>query len=95
MMTVQHIKDLIKPVCDMYPIQKAYLFGSYSRGSATENSDVDIRIEGDIHNLLTLGGIYEDLKEALGKELDLLSVLPESKQFRDNLKRDEVVIYER
>lgn len=28
-------------------------------------------------------------------ELDILSGLPESKKFRDNLKRDEVLIYER
>ena len=95
MLTIEKIKNLIKPVCDEYPINKVYLFGSYSRGDAKESSDVDLRIEGDIHNLFTLGGIYEDMKEALGKELDLLSVLPDSEKFRENLKRDEVLIYER
>ena len=95
MLTIEGIKNRIKPVCDGYPISKAYLFGSYSRGDAKESSDVDLRIEGDIHNLFILGGIYEDMKEALGKNIDLLSVLPDSEEFRENLKRDEVLIYER
>ena len=95
MLTIEGIKNRIKPVCDEYPIHKVYLFGSYSRGEAKESSDVDLRIEGDIHNLFTLGGIYEDMKEALGKNIDLLSVLPDSEKFRDNLRRDEVLIYER
>ena len=66
MLTIERIRNLIKPVCDEYPINKVYLFGSYSRGDAKESSDVDLRIEGDIHNLFTLGGIYEDMQEALG-----------------------------
>jgi len=95
MLTIHRIKELIQPICQKHPIDKVYLFGSYSRGEAKESSDVDLRIEGDIKGLFELGGIYEDLKDALGKDLDLLSTLPESESFRNNLKRDEVLIYER
>ena len=74
---------------------RIYLFGSYARGEEKETSDVDIRIESDIKNLLVMGGFYADIKDTLGKDLDILSRLPDSEKFKANLKRDEVLIYER
>ena len=94
MLSIPLIKERVAPVCKKYPIRKAYLFGSYARGEATEKSDVDIRIEGDIKSFFTLGGIYSDLEDALGIEIDLLSRLPDSERFRKNLSRDEVLLYE-
>lgn len=95
MLTIKKISELIKPICDKYPIHRAYLFGSYARGEEKNSSDVDIRIESDIKNLLVMGGFYADIKEALGSELDILSRLPDSEKFKANLRRDEVLIYER
>ena len=95
MLSISTIRDRIIPVCKKYPIQKAYLFGSYARGNATEKSDVDLRIEGDIKSFFMLGGIYSDLADALGTELDLLSKLPDSEAFKENIKKDEVLLYER
>ena len=95
MLSIPRIRECIAPICKKYPIQKAYLFGSYARGNATEKSDVDLRIEGDIKSFFMLGGIYSELSDALGTELDLLSRLPDSEAFRENLKKDEVLLYER
>ena len=95
MLSIPTIKERITPICEKYSIKKAYLFGSYARGEATEKSDVDIRIEGDIKSFFMLCGIYSDFEDALGTELDLLSILPDSETFRANLKKDEVLVYER
>lgn len=95
MLSIPTIKERITPICEKYPIKKAYLFGSYARGEATEKSDVDIRIEGDIKSFFMLGGIYSDFEDALGTELDLLNILPESESFRANLKKDEILLYEK
>ena len=95
MLSIPRIRECIAPICKKYPIQKAYLFGSYARGNATEKSDVDLRIEGDITSFFMLGGIYSELSDALGTELDLLSRLPDSEAFKENLKKDEVLLYER
>ena len=95
MLSIPRIRECIAPICKKYPIRKAYLFGSYARGNATEKSDVDLRIEGDIKSFFMLGGIYSELSDALGTELDLLSRLPESETFKENLKKDEVLLYER
>lgn len=94
MLSIPLIKERVTSVCKKYPIRKAYLFGSYARGEATEKSDVDIRIEGNFKSFFTLGGIYSDLEDALGTEIDLLSRLPDSERFRQNLSRDEVLLYE-
>ena len=95
MLSIPRIRECIAPVCKKYPTRRAYLFGSYARGNATEKSDVDLRIEGDIKSFFMLGGIYSELSDALGTELDLLSRLPDSEAFKENLKKDEVLLYER
>lgn len=95
MLSIAAIRKRVAPIYEKYPIRKAYLFGSYARGNATESSDVDLCIEGDIKSFFMLSGIYSDLKDALGTELDLLNKLPDSDLFKENLKRDEVLLYER
>ena len=97
MLTIKKIKEIITPICKKYGVKRAYLFGSYARNEATEKSDVDIRLEsGKIRGLFQLSGFRLDLVEALGTEVDLLSVLPDPqfKRFRENLKRDEILLYE-
>ena len=80
------------------PVLKAWLFGSYSRGDQTENSDVDILFEPDMSehfSLFTLGGMYMDLKDLLGREVDLVpegSLLPFAQETADH---DKILIYER
>ena len=43
--TIRNIQDKIAPVCRQYGIDKVFLFGSYVRGEATEQSDIDLRVD--------------------------------------------------
>ncbi len=80
------------------PVLKAWLFGSYSRGEERPESDVDILIVPDKtqhFSLFTLGGMYEDLKALLGREVDIITdggLLPFA---RESAERDKKLIYER
>ena len=80
------------------PVLKAWLFGSYSRGEQRPDSDVDILFEPDMSqkfSLLTLGGMYMDLKEMLNREVDLIpddSLLPFAAK---SAEHDKILIYER
>ena len=80
------------------PVLKAWLFGSFARGEQTKNSDVDILILPDKSqhfSLFTLSGMYEDLKELLGREVDLITdggLMPFARESAD---RDKILIYER
>lgn len=80
------------------PVLKAWLFGSYSRGEERPDSDVDILIVPDKtqhFSLFTLGGMHEDLKALLGREVDIITdggLLPFA---RESAERDKKLIYER
>ena len=79
-------------------ISKAYLFGSYARGEETDESDIDIRVEADKGlGLIDIGNMRLDMVEATGKDVDLLVVHPENMDpvFYQNIRKDEICIYER
>ena len=69
--TVADIKDKLMPVFKKYNIKKAILFGSYSKGVARANSDVDIMVESDLRGL-AFYGLLEDVVNVIGKSVDLL-----------------------
>jgi predicted nucleotidyltransferase len=64
------------------PVLRAFLFGSFSRGEAEENSDVDILVELDYSKHIGLGfvGMKLDLENRLHKKIDLVSINSISKQ---------------
>ena len=92
---------MIKVIADYFgtqPVLKAWLFGSYARGEQTPESDGDILFEPDKSqhfSLFTLGGMYEDLKELLGCEVDLITVGGLMPFAKESAERDKILIYER
>lgn len=80
------------------PIIKAWLFGSFSRGEETQDSDVDIMVKYDYSadiSLFTVGGIYMDLRKLLGREVDLVeenTLEPYAAKYANN---EKILIYER
>ena len=49
-LSINDIKTKITSICKNYGVAQAYLFGSYTRGEATENSGVDIRNDVFVKN---------------------------------------------
>ena len=43
--SIEQIQKLITPIAKKYGLKSVFLFGSYARGTATENSDVDLIID--------------------------------------------------
>lgn len=79
------------------PVLKAFLFGSYSRDEAEENSVVDILVEIDYSKHIGLGFINMklDLEEKLHKKIDLVSSNAISKHILPFINNDKKLIYER
>ena len=72
-LTISKIKKIIMPILNKYGITDINLFGSYARGEANSNSDVDIYCDrGNIKNLVEQGKMEDKLEEALGKEVDIV-----------------------
>ena len=74
-LTLKQIKTIIMPILAKHHIYEVYLFGSYARGEANNNSDVDIFCEkGDIKSLLNHVALKNELKDALNKEVDVIFI---------------------
>lgn len=43
--SIDEIKKIISPIASRYGVERVFLFGSYARGEATEESDLDFRID--------------------------------------------------
>ena len=84
------IKKILKSVLGSHGITKIYLFGSYARGDATSNSDVDILCDkGNVKTLIEQGELEDELENKLGKKVDLVfttSYMPD--YFRQQIEKD-------
>ena len=100
MLTVEEIREKILPVCQKYAISEAYLFGSYARGDATEESDVDLRIvAGKPFGMLALNRLNDEFEAVLQKNVDVITHLPKKQairfydSFAHNVSQEEVRVY--
>lgn len=94
----QSIINKLREFFSMQPIEKAWVFGSYSRGEETRNSDIDILVRFDSNANITLfkyAGIVSALRKLLHKDVDLV----EEGQLKDfaqpSAEQDKILIYER
>ena len=80
------------------PVEKAWLFGSYSRGEENSESDIDLLVRFDADARISLfkyAAIILSLESAMGKKVDLVqegSLLPFAAKTADE---DKILIYER
>ena len=73
--TIEKIKDIVKPIANKYNVQSIYLFGSYARGDANENSDLDFLVfGGDKFKLTNIFALAEDLRAAFQKQVDVFEI---------------------
>lgn len=92
--SIDEIKKIVTPIAKKYGVEKVYLFGSYARGEATTQSDLDFRIDrGSLRGLFALGGLYCDLEERFQKKLDILTTASLDDAFLSRIKNEEVLVY--
>jgi len=75
--TTEEIQERIKPIAEQYGLRAVYLFGSYARGDATAESDVDLIVDTSgtgLTSLFKLGGLYCAFEDALQKKIDMITV---------------------
>lgn len=89
--TIEEIKNRVFPVIRKYDIPAMYLFGSYARGEATEESNLDFLVDTTgtrLTSLLSLGELYCDL-------VTMRSVMQKAQteidcSFRDTVMKERV-----
>lgn len=94
MLTVKEIKRVVTKVGKKYGIKSAYLFGSYAKNSANENSDVDLIIDrGAVRTYKDYIHLCDELENDLGVDVDLLSVDGIKPRFFERIKNDRILLY--
>ena len=102
--TISELQRIITPIAQKYHLRAVYLFGSYARGTATENSDIDLLIDTEgssVKSLFTLAAIYCEMEESLQKRIDLLTVdslrqkaqMPSESDFRLAVAAERKTLY--
>ena len=98
---IEEIAEKVRPIAEYYGTGRIYLFGSYARGEANEDSDVDLLVDAENVNGLKFFGLYEDLRQAFDKKIDLVTFgqieqnrdVPFHKQFIEAVEAEKKVIY--
>ena len=93
-LTIKQIRERIKPIMDKHKIKDVYLFGSYSRGEANSDSDIDLYCdEGDIKSLYDEVAFIEELENVLGKKVDLVTIGSKMHPyFKEQIEKDMLKI---
>lgn len=73
--TITDIKALVKPIAEKYNVDEIYLFGSYARNEANQNSDLDFLVFGGRNFKLTMiFSLAEELRAILNKNVDVFEI---------------------
>ncbi len=96
LVSVDEIKEVCNEVFSQYDVNYCYLFGSYARGEARENSDIDLFISTSLTGL-DLVELIDKLHTALNKNIELIksSEIEEFGQLVDDVLREGIRIYSR
>lgn len=93
--TMEQIAAAVKPLADKYRVKEIYLFGSYARGEAEENSDLDFLVfGGEMFRRTMIFALAEDLREVLKKNVDVFEITevnPDS-NFYQTIMKEKVLV---
>ncbi|MBQ0061774.1 MAG: nucleotidyltransferase domain-containing protein [Bacteroidales bacterium] len=94
----ENMYNKLRAYLSTQPIDKAWVFGSFSRGEETPESDIDILVQftpGAVVGLFKYARIVRELTELLHRDVDLVedgTLLPFAVK---NVENDKILIYER
>ena len=92
-MNIEEIKRKILPILKKYGVTRAGIFGSVVRGEARKDSDIDILVKIESRmSLLDFAGLLLELKEALGRKVDLGEYSAIKLIIKEQILKEEVAI---
>ncbi len=93
--TIDEIKKKTIPIAIQYGVKRMSLFGSYAKGTADDDSDVDIFIDkGRLKSLILYFSFVTDLEKELDCHVDVVTTGIEDRDFLAAIQNEGVLIYE-
>ena len=92
--TIPTIKRKVLPILKRHAVKHASIFGSFARGEAKANSDVDLLIEykSKDKSLFDLVDLKSELEETLGRRVDVVTYHSIYWRLREQILAEQVVI---
>ncbi len=93
--TIEQLKTMLIPIFRLYGVKRAVLFGSYGKGLASIDSDIDLLVDSKLRGLRFVG-LMEDVRSTVDKEVDLLDIshVEENSEIDEEIKKTGVLLYE-
>ena len=93
--TIEQLKTMLIPVFRLHGVKSAVLFGSYGKGVADADSDIDLLVDSRLRGLRFVG-LMEDVRSTVDKDVDLLDIshVEEDSIVQNEIKRTGVLLYE-
>ena len=93
--TIETIINLVKPIAEKYHVDQIYLFGSYARGEAGIDSDLDFLVYGgDNFKLTMIFALAEELREVLNKKVDVFEIheINQESEFYNTIMKERLLV---
>lgn len=91
--SIREIRERIYPILKRYSVVRAALFGSFARGEAQKDSDLDLLVQfKGRKSLLDLAGLEIELEKKLGRKADVLTYNSIHPLLKERILREEVAI---
>jgi hypothetical protein len=83
-------KDILR-LASKHGARNVRLFGSAARGEADDRSDIDFLVDMQPgRSLLDMGGLLMDLRELLGRDVDIVTERALKKRIRDRVLKEVI-----
>lgn len=95
LLDIRELKKVLVPVFRANGTKRAILFGSRAKGTAGENSDIDLLVDSGLRGLARFG-LIDDIAQATGMMVDLIDVadVKPGSRIDKEIKNTGVLIYE-
>ena len=94
-LTIENIINMVKPIAEKYHVDQIYLFGSYARGEAGIDSDLDFLVYGgDNFKLTMIFALAEELREVLDKKVDVFEIheINQESEFYNTIMKERLLV---
>jgi predicted nucleotidyltransferase len=86
-------RDEILQIAARRGARNVRVFGSVARGEANERSDIDFLVDMEPgRSLLDMGGLLMDLRELLGRNVDVVTERALKLRVRERVRRESVAL---
>ena len=93
--TIAQLRELVSPVAERLGLERVWLFGSYARGQARGDSDIDLLVNDDDPGMPRAADLAREVEDATGKEAEVFTwqgLTPDS--FREKCSYESVLLWE-